>query len=198
MTKTILLILLILMFDTTFGQQNSVKNTFDYVVRNAFGDLNNDGLEDKAIIAMDTIDNSRPFKLEIFLSNPNGEYHSFFSSTTIIEAMYPPEKNGAYNGSQIPDVNIEDDKLQLDFYIKGNSRYEFQIRKEQFRLIHFTFVHYDSKNITEIAFDLLKNQYSKQVEILETSKITEKIDKEVRIRPLPTLKGFKPFINEYY
>ncbi len=126
MEKLTVLILLLFVAVNSYAQQENLKNQFDYQVKQAVGDLNNDGLMDEVTIAMDTISPSRPFKIEVFLSQPNAPSKLFFSSTELIEAMYPVEKNGEHNGSQIPDVYIEDGKLQLDFYIKGNSRYEFR------------------------------------------------------------------------
>lgn len=198
MAKKIILTTVLFLSVFVNGQEKSNEKAFDYLVRKASGDLNKDGFKDGVTIAMDTVHRSRPFKLEIFLGQPNGEFHSFFSSTKIIEPMYPPEKDGAHNGSQIPDLAIEDDKLQLDFYIKGNSRYEFRLKDEKFELMYFTYSKYDGKSITEIVFDLLTGEYSKKIEVLETSEITENTNKTVHIRPLPSLKGFKPFVNELY
>lgn len=162
------------------------------------GDLNKDGLLDKVIISMDTVDASKPLRLQIFFSQPSKKFKLFFSSTDIIEAMYPLEKNGEHNGSQIPDVYIEDGKLQLDFYINGNSRYEFIFRNGKFELTHFKYVNHEGNSITEIEFNLLTGKYTKQTEILETSEITSKTNGEIQINPLPQLKNFKPFEFKLY
>jgi hypothetical protein len=180
------------------SQNINLDTNFSYLIRESQGDLNDDGLSDKVIISMDTLSESRPLRLQIFFSLPNGKSELIFSSTEIIEAMYPAEKNGEYNGSQIPDVYIEEGKLQIDFYIKGNSSYDFIFKDGSFELVHFTYVNWDGINITETTFNLLTGKYTKQSEILDTSEITMNIEKKALLRPLPQLKGFKPFENEFY
>ena len=194
MQKTIMLIFVLFAFAPVYSQNEN----FDYLIRTSTGDLNKDGILDKATITMDTIDDTRPLRLDLFLSLPNGKSALFFSSTNIIEAMYPVEKNGAYNGSQIPDVYIEEGKLQLAFYVKGNASYTFILNNGKFELVHFFYVNWDGANINETEFNLLTGAYSKQSERLETKEILENIKKQVIIKPLPQLKNFKPFENELY
>ncbi|MFK8038815.1 MAG: hypothetical protein AB8B74_11030 [Crocinitomicaceae bacterium] len=194
MQKTFTLAIILLTYVNVFSQHES----FNCIIRQSEGDLNNDGLLDKVIISMDTLNETKPLVLEIFFSQQNGMQSLFFSSTEIVEAMYPIEKNGSHNGSQIPDVYIEEGKLQLDFYIKGNSRYEFLFENGKFELTHFSYVAYDGISITETKFNLLTGKYKKQSKNQETSEITLKVEKEVHISPLPQLNSFKPFKNELY
>jgi len=198
MQKIIILIIILFAYVNVYSQSKNLNDNFNYLIRQSVGDLNKDGLLDKAIISMDTVNRTRPLRLQIFFSQPNEMSKLFFSSTEIIEAMYPIENNGEHNGNQIPDVYIEEGKLQLDFYIKGNSRYEFIFKNGKFELTYFNYVNWDGVNITETEFNLLTGKYTKQSEINETSEITLKIKKEVHIRPLPQLNSFKPFENELY
>ena len=197
MKKLTVLILLLFLVANNYAQQENLKNQFDYQIKQAVGDLNNDRLMDEVTIAMDTISPSRPFKIEVFLSQSNKPPKLIFSSTELIEAMYPTEKNGEHNGSQIPDVYIEDGKLQLDFYIKGNSRYEFRYKNGKFELIHFSHVYFGGTTITETAFNLRTKKYTKRTEERNNSEVTL-IKKKVRIKPLPLHKDFKPLENELY
>jgi len=198
MKKIIVIVTMLFTYIGTYSQGKNLNGNFNCLIRQSTGNLNKDSLMDKVIIVMDTVNETRPLRLEVFLSQPNGKSKLFFSSTDIIEAMYPIKKNGEHNGNQIPDVYIEKGKLLLDFYIKGNSRYEFMFKNGKFELIHFSHVNRDAGNITETKFNLLTGKYTRQSEILETSEITLKINKEVRIRPLPQLKNFKPFANDLY
>lgn len=193
-------IILIVLFTSlnVYSQNKNLNDNFNYLIRESVGDLNKDGLLDKVIISMDTVSDTRPLRLQIFFSLANKKYELFFSSTEIIEAMYPIEKNGKHNGSQIPDVYIEEGKLQLDFYIKGNSRYEFTFKNGKFELIHFSHVYWNNIDITKTEFNLITGKYMKQTEVNETSEITLKIKGEIEISPLPQLKNFKPFENKLY
>ena len=193
--------IIILLFFTGFNaysQEMPLTTNFNVLIRESYGDLNKDGQLDRVIISMDTVNETRPFKLQVFFTDPHGHSKLFFSSTTLVTPMYPKELNGEHNGSQIPDVSIENGKLQIDFYIKGNSSYQFRYKNESFELVHYTHVHWDSESITETEFNLLTGKYTKQTEHLEKKEITLQIEKEVILTPLPQLENFIPFESELY
>ncbi|GAA0870868.1 hypothetical protein GCM10009117_00130 [Gangjinia marincola] len=180
-------------FVSLCSQKKHINDSFNYQIREALGDINNDGIADKAEISMDTLHETRPLKLNVFVSQPDGTSILFFSGTDMIQAMYPQELNGEYNGNQIPNVSIEGGKLQLEFYVKGNALYEFIYTNGVFELIHFKYVNWDGRNITETTFNLLTGKYVSQSEIHETSEVTQTINAKIIINPLPVLKNFKPF-----
>ncbi len=198
MKKTTLLCLLLFCFLNTYTQIIASPEKFTYLIRDAIGDLNNDGRTDYATISMDTTDENRPLKLEIFFAEENKNLKRVFSSTETIEAMYPKRLNGEVNESNIPDLFIEEGKLILYFFINGNSLYDFKYKNGNFELINFSYVQWDGKNITETDFNLVTGKYSKISEILNTDEITLNIKKKEKIRPLPQLKNFKPFTNELF
>ncbi|WP_027420570.1 hypothetical protein [Crocinitomix catalasitica] len=196
--KRTITILSILIFSSVYAQQTKTVENFNCLIRHSLGDVNNDGILDLAIISTDTVNDTRPLKLQIFFGQPNGDYELFFSSVEMITPMYPAELNGEHNGSQIPDVYLEDGNLLLDFYIEGNSRYTFVLKDGVFELVDFSYVNWDGKHITEVEFDLLTGRYTKQKEILNSHEIILQIEQEVLIRPLPQLEGFKPFTHDLY
>jgi hypothetical protein len=198
MKKIIILTLLFFTFIPVYSQDTLLSNSFNVLIRESSGDLNKDGQLDRVIISMDTVDQTRPFKLDVFFTDPNGHSNLFFSSTTIVIPMYPKELKGEHNGSQTPDISIEDGLLHIDFYIKGNSSYQFRYKNESFELVHFTHVYWDGESITATEFNLLTGKYTKQTEHLEKKEITLQIEKEVLLNPLPQLESFIPFENELY
>src|SRR4051812_34858412 len=82
-------ILLFFIFCNSFAQQVSQDSTFNYLILEGEGDLNGDKLKDKVTIFQDTINEYRPYKLEIFFRKPNGQLELMASSTKFIEAEYP-------------------------------------------------------------------------------------------------------------
>ena len=76
------------------AQNSKSKDNYIYQVREENGDLNNDGKMDRITVKMDTVDETRPLRLQIFLSEPNGKLTLTVSSTKIIEAQYPVENEG--------------------------------------------------------------------------------------------------------
>lgn len=89
------------------AQNSSVKENYTYQVREDHGDLNGDGKMDRVTVEMDTLDETRPLRLQIFLSQPNGKLGLVVSSTKIIEPQYPVENQGRFNGYQIPDFLLK-------------------------------------------------------------------------------------------
>ena len=131
--------LFILMFVPMYllAQKGKVNDNYSYQVRNEYSDLNNDGKEDKVLVTMDTIDETRPLKLQIFLSQPDGKLILAVSSTKIIEPQYPSENKGKFNGFQIPSFFIEHGILQMRSEIgNGNISYDFKYKNGNFELIH--------------------------------------------------------------
>lgn len=190
-----------------FGQSIKSKDNYIYQVREENGDLNNDGKADKITVKMDTVDERRPLRLQIFLSQPNGELALAVSSTKIIEPQYPVEKKGEFNGYQIPDFFIEKGVLKMWNEIKGgNIMYYFKYRKGNFELIYVekltnnaTKGYTDENTIfTETIFDLITGIRTETDEISGSAKQLKVRKKKVLIRPLPKINDFKFSDKEFY
>ncbi|WP_426479314.1 hypothetical protein ACP3T3_07645 [Chryseobacterium sp. CBSDS_008] len=189
------------------AQNNKSKDHFMYQVREEHGDLNNDGQMDKITVKMDTVDETRPLRLEIFLSQPNGKLALAVSSTKIIEPQYPVENQGKFNGYQIPDFFIEKGILIMWSEIKGgNIAYDFKYNNGNFELIHVdkltnnaTKGYTDEKTIfTETKFDLVTGIRTETDEISGSAKALKVRRKRVLIRPLPKIQDFKFSDKELY
>lgn len=182
-----------------FAQYN--KDNFNYVVREEEGDLNRDGKTDRVIVEMDTVDKTSPLRLQIFLSQPNGKVALAVSSTQIIEAQYPAEKNGAYNGFQIPSFRIENGNLLMWSEIeKGNITYEFKYQKGNFELISIEKLTNNSTKgyidedtlFTEMKFNLITGMRIETDDTNSTKVLKNNVRKKtVKIRPLPKMQDFK-------
>jgi hypothetical protein len=176
------------------------KDNYNYQVREEKGDLNNDGKIDKITVKMDTINETIPLRLQIFLSQPNGKLTLAVSSTKIIEPQYPVENQGKFNGYQIPDFFIEKGILTMWSEIKGgNITYDFKYHNGNFELIkvnkltnNATKGYTDENTIyTETKFNLITGLRTETDEILGSGKILNKRKKTVLIRPLPKIQDFK-------
>lgn len=183
-----------------FSQISKDKDTFTYQVREENGDLNNDGKPDKITVKMDTVDETRPLKLQIFLSQPNGKLILAVSSTQIIEPQYPIEKKGEFNGCQIPDFFIEKGILRMWSEIKGgNITYDFKYQNGNFELIYVnkltnnaTKGYTDENTIfTEVKFDLVTGIRTETDEISGSAKPIKVRKKTVLMKPLPKIQDFK-------
>ncbi|WP_342327480.1 hypothetical protein [Pedobacter sp. FW305-3-2-15-E-R2A2] len=184
-----------------FAQNIKNKDNYTYQVREEKGDLNNDGKMDKITVKMDTINETRPLRLQIFLSQPNGKKLTLaVSSTKIIEPQYPVENQGKFNGYQIPSFFIEKGILTMWSEIKGgNITYDFKYHKGNFELINVkkltnnaTKGYIDESTIfTETKFNLISGLRTETDELLGSKKILNKRKKIIRISPLPKIQDFK-------
>lgn len=182
------------------AQNIKKKDNYTYEVREEKGDLNNDGKMDKILVKMDTVGETRPLILQIFLSQPNGKLTLAVSSTKIIEPQYPVEKHGKHSEFQIPDFFIEKGILTMWSEIKGgNITYDFKYRNGNFELINVKKItHNTSKGyideytvFTETEFNLITGLRTETDDRLDSKKILNKRKKIVLIRPLPKIQDFK-------
>jgi len=189
------------------AQNSSVKEHYTYQVREEHGDLNGDGKMDGITVEMDTLDETRPLRLQIFLSQPNGKLALAVSSTKIIEPQYPVGNQGKFNGYQIPDFFIEKGILKMWSEIKGgNITYDFKYNNGSFELINInkltnnaTKGYIDEKTIfTETKFDLVTGIKTEIDEISGSDKALKVRKKRVLIRPLPKIQDFKFSDKELY
>lgn len=183
-----------------FAQSIKSKDTYTYQVREEKGDLNNDGKADKVIVKMDIVDETRPLKLQIFLSQPNGKLTLAISSTQIIEPQYPVGNKGEFNGYQIPYFFIEKGVLKMWSEIKGgNITYDFKYQNGNFELIYVSKLTnnatkgYTDENtiFTETQFDMVKGIRTETDEISGSPKPLKVRKKRVWIRPMPKIQDFK-------
>lgn len=186
---------------TNVSAQNiKSKGNYNVAIRAVEGDLNNDGSIDKVTVKMDTTDETRPLRLQIFLSQPNRKLRLAVSSTKIIEPQYPIENNGKFNGYQIPDFSIEKGVLTMWSEIKGgNITYNFKYRNGNFELISVTKLtnnatkgYIDENTVfTETKFNLITGRRTETDETSDPAKPSIKRTKTVLIRPLPKIQDFK-------
>lgn len=189
---------LFILFQMNTAAQNNTAN-FSELIRDETGDLNNDGFPDRVIVMMDIINDTRPLRLQLFLSQPGGKQKLIVTSDQIIEAMYPLEKNGAHNGYQIPDFFIENGILTMWSEIeKGNISYEFKYQQGNFELIklhkitHNSTIYMDENTVfTETNFNLITGLRTEVDQLLGSDEIVNKRTKTVLIRPLPKIQDFK-------
>ena len=191
------IVVFILAFAQTivYAQQKKLKDNFTIQIRLEEGDLNKDGLKDKTVITMDTIDASVPLRLQIFFLQPDKKFKMVFSSTDVIEPQYV---NGVHTKNQIPYFFIENGFLLMSSE-KNDVRFEhtFIYKNGIFKLVKISSVVYDGQNsTTETVFDLLTGVRTEILKSLDSEKILKKKTKKIMIRPLPTLQNLRSFGNK--
>lgn len=153
-----IVLLLLLANANVFAQKTVNKGNYTYQVQKEVGDLNNDKQNDKVMVEMDIEDETRPSRLQIFLSQPNKKLQLVVSSIKIIEPQYPVNKKGEDNGNPIPDFFIEEGVLRMLTDINNRkSSYEFRLKQNNFELVKISRVLWDGKATTfQTEIDLIK------------------------------------------
>lgn len=188
--KNKLLIFLVLASMNMYAQQQKNIEHFTVRVREEVGDLNKDGLQDKVILTMDTVDAQQPLKLQIFLLQSNRKLRLEFSSKEVFNPQYP---NGKYGGDQIPSIFIEDGNLILYSEINDVKQYyTFRYQNKNFELIKISKIVWDGKDkTTETQFDLVKGEKTENSKLLGSEKTKKKKPTKIALKALPTLQNFR-------
>ncbi|MGN7863258.1 hypothetical protein [Chryseobacterium sp. 22458] len=173
-----------------YAQQTVHKNNYTFEIQNTEGDLNKDQLKDKVVIEMDVKDETRPLRVQIFLSQPDKKLQLAVSSTQLIESEYPIDKKGKHNGNPLPMFIIEEGNLKMLTDINDRkSCYEFRYHQNNFELIKISRVYWNGKNTTfETEIDLLAQTQLNFEQELGSDEIFNKRTKKIRITPLPKIQ----------
>ncbi|MDX1351078.1 MAG: hypothetical protein R3279_12550 [Putridiphycobacter sp.] len=182
-------LLLILMVLSVFTY--AYPHQFNVDIRQADGDLNNDGIADRVLIKMDTISKSRPLCLQIFFAQPNGQYKLKVSTTNLIAAQYLRNKNGKNSGYTIPNIEIEGGSLHLETYFKGISVHSFKYLKRSFRLVSYSNIFWDGKQTTiETNLDFIRGLKTERTHQLGSQNNDDQVETDFFIRRSPKIQHY--------
>jgi len=185
-----IVIFLLLANANLYSQKNVNKGNYTSLVQAEVGDLNNDKRNDRIMVEMDVIDDTRPVRVQIFLSQPDKKLQLVVSSTKLIENEYPADKKGKHNGNVIPDFFIEEGVLRMLTDISNRkSSYEFRLKQNNFELIKISRVIWDGKETTsETEIDLIKGTKSEYDRDFSPNKKNIKNTKLKSIKNLPKIQ----------
>ncbi|WP_175621914.1 hypothetical protein [Chryseobacterium schmidteae] len=194
--KNTLLIFFVFTSLNIYSQQKNNTEHFTVRVREVMGDLNRDGLQDKVILTMDTVNAQQPLKLQIFLLQPNRKLRLEFSSKDVFNPQYP---NGKYGGDQVPSILIENGNLILYCEVKDiKEYYTFRYQNGKFELIQISKIVWDGKDTTtETKFDLVKGEKTEVSQLLGSEKKKKKKPTKIALKALPTLQNFRSPENQF-
>lgn len=191
-------IILFLFFSVTLFAQ---KDNFNKEITKVKGDLNKDGLIDYVQVLQDTLNETFPYKLEIYFAQTNGSFNRIVSTAKAIDPQYPQGKKGYYNGNSFYEIKIMKGILIIsNELIRGNFEHKFRYQNGNFELIGFSEVYSDGQGtMGTIDFNLSTGIRIKRTEPYgEDNFPVTNTKKKIAIKPLPKLQDFAPFITEYY
>lgn len=183
-----------------FAQNDTCKDSFDYLIAVVHGNLNKDHLPDKAVVTQDTINKKAPFRLQLFFKEPGGQYRLVESSTQIIEPQYPDGKDGFYTGNSFLKITIRKGVLCIrNELLKGHYEYFFRYQHNRFELIGFSESQSDGRGKMYFTdFNLITGIKIKQTDNYETCKMISRTKTKLLLRPFPALRELVPFENDHF
>lgn len=183
-----------------FAQNDTCKDSFDYLIAVVHGNLNKDHLPDKAVVTQDTINKKAPFRLQLFFKEPGGQYRLVESSTQIIEPQYPDGKDGFYTGNSFLKITIRKGVLCIrNELLKGHYEYFFRYQHNRFELIGFSESQSDGRGKMYFTdFNLITGIKIKQTDNYETGKMISRTKTKLLLRPFPAFRELVPFENDHF
>jgi len=181
-------------------QAQELTPAFSHEVKRATGDLNNDGLEDMAIVTQDTNDVYYPYRLQVWLQKPGGRHVLTLSTDKAIIPRYPDGKGSYATGIDFDDITIERGVLTIGVQLlRGYYKHKFRYQSNRFVLIGFTIVNSDGLgSMLKEDFNLLTGVRLRKEERYDRDETISNTRTKKHIRPLPDLQDFVPLENEYY
>jgi hypothetical protein len=198
--KQFLIAILIFFQADSFAQPGAVPDRFDFKVMEVEGDLNKDNLPDKVVITQDTSNENAPYRLQVFLKDPDGQLQLIVSSTRIIAPQYPDGRNEYSTANAFLDVTIEKDVLSVNFELmRGHYEHRFRYQNGNVELVGFSMVYSDGFGVMTITdFNLSTGNRIEKTERYDTGKLLSVSKKKILIRPLPKLQDVVPMENDLY
>ena len=183
-----------------YGQAGSNKNSFNRIITTTKGDLNKDKLPDSVIVLQDTMNDTAPYRLQIFFKNTNAGYRLVIQNDSAIEVEFPDGKGGLLTGTRFSYINIKAGVLTINTeLLRGYYEYKFRYQNGYFALIGFKESYSDGQGIsTTTDLNLFTGILHEIIQRYDTDKIISNTKKKIKIKPLPNLKGFAPFSTTLY
>ncbi|MDB5224223.1 MAG: hypothetical protein JWN83_2890 [Chitinophagaceae bacterium] len=194
------IILLILLHWLSYSQTKGHEDNFNHVVFIVKGDLNKDNIADSVVVMQDTLNDLSPYRLKIYLTNADRKYFLSVRSDSAIEPQFPDGKEGFRYGTSLNDITIASGALSIICELtRGHYEHKFRYQNGNFELIGFTEVNSDGHgNMYTTDFNLSTGVLVEISQRIESDKLLSKKRKIVKIRPLPKLQNFKPFLSDIY
>lgn len=185
---------------TTFCQNDQVELSFNNLVSLVYGDMNNDGVMDVAMVSQDTINEFAPYRLEIFFTQKNGDKKLIISTDKAIQPQFPNGRNQYTLGNGFGELSIHNGVLWIESSLtRGHFEHKFRYQNNTFELIGYSYVNSDGLGkMYLVDYNLTTGKRIETLNYYSTDKPEEQVEKIIKLNPLPNLLNFEQYSNALY
>ena len=195
-----LLFFLLLSPFTTSSQIDQTELSFTELVSTAYGDINNDGIMDIAMVTQDTLNEFAPYRLEIFFTQVNGDKKLIVHTEKAIQPQFPNGRDQHTWGNGFGELSIHNGVLWIESgLIRGHFEHKFRYQNNKFELIGYTYVNSDGLGkMYLIDYNLSTGKRIETIDHYSSHEPEERVEKIIKLNPLPDLLNFEQYSNELY
>ncbi len=195
--SNLLLLAILLISINSFSQK---VNSFDLVIMTKLGDINNDKILDSAVVKQDTINEFKPYRLEIYFGTKTSYKKLILKTDNTINPELPNGKNGYRTGNGFWEIKIENHSLLIkNELLRCHFEHKFQYQNDNFELTEYNYVESDGRGrIYFENYDLLTGIRKTKTESYQDDKIIEQNQEVIKLDPLPNLADFHPREQELF
>jgi hypothetical protein len=168
------------------------------IISSVTGDLNKDGILDQVVVKEDTTAITDPYQLEVYFGQVNGGFKWILSATKAILSAYPNGKEGLNTGIQFSQVSIHNGVLWIETeMLRGHMEHKFRYQNGRFELIGFSYANVEHGILQLIDYNLSTGRRIEKECPISSDTFKVKLDKTIKINPLPSLPDFEPLTSEF-
>ena len=191
------LLIIIALYISTNCYSQKIKAPYNFIVSKTVGDLNKDKLDDLVVVSQDSLNENRPYRVQIFFAKPIGGYKLIATADSAIQAQYP---HGNGNSGDVFFVNIKIENGILVIYndlIRGHYEHKFRHQNNNMELIGFTIINSNGNGIIDSRdFNLSTGVMIETIEHYDGDGETTTKKKVLKIKPLPIIQTFAPYTEK--
>lgn len=181
-----------------FRDSVSQSTNFVHWVTSSLGDLNGDGRMDFARVMQDTVDETRPYQLEIYFSDEQGNFVRVSETLNAVPEELPNGHHTPHYG--FSSVYIQEGILHVEVgLLRGRFEHRFRYQNDEFELIGYT--RHESDGFGKLIytdFNLLTGKRLVEIEFYSSDQPKEVNVETIRINPLPNLENIGTSNSEWY